>query len=152
MILTLTNPISSISYLTISYSSDISLSFTFVASNQATTARVFPSGSANSFLIGTLTNSTTLFSTLFLVSFSITNAPYGNFPVPITFQSSNLVGTIYYPIDTVTLNFTFTPSSITVASVTADTFAIGVTTNYVFTFTSASTLIANSKIIIRIPA
>jgi hypothetical protein len=51
----------------------------------------------------------------------------------------------------VTLNFNFTPSSITIASVNADTFAIGVTANYVFTFTSASTLIANSKIIIRLP-
>jgi hypothetical protein len=152
MILNLTNPISSISYLSVSYSSDLSVSYTYVATNQATTPKVYPSGSANSFLIGSLTNSTTFFSTLFLLSFTFVNAPYGNYPVSLTFQTSNLVGTIYYPIDTITLSYSFTSSSITVANVTALDFSIGITTNLTFTFTSVNSLIANSKIIVTLPS
>jgi hypothetical protein len=86
LVLNLTNPISSISYLSVTYSSDISVSFTYVASNQATIPKIFPIvGNSNGFLLGSLTNSSTSFSTLFLVQFQFTNAPYGNFPVSLVF-------------------------------------------------------------------
>lgn len=152
LLVNVTNPISSISYLTVSYSSDLAISFTYVTTNQATTPKVFPSGLPNSFLLGSLTNATTSFTTLFLLSFSFTNAPYGNFPVTLTLQTSNLVGTFYYPIDSTTLSYTFTPSVITTASVSATNTSMGIITNLSFVFTTNNTLISNSKIILILPS
>jgi len=152
MLLNLTNPISSISYLTFSYDSDIGLSYAFATSNQATTQRLISSTVPNTFLIGNLTNSTSFFNSLFLSRFTFTNAPYGNVPLSITIQSSNLVGSIYYPIDTITLNYTFNPSEITSASVNALNKVINTVSIYNFTFRSINTLTTNSKIILTLPS
>jgi len=151
-LLTLNNPISSISYLTFTYSNDLGLAYTWAASNQATTQILIPSTNANTFLIGNLTNSTSLFSSLFLSRFTFTNAPFGNSPVSVTIQSSNLVGSIYYPIDTITLSYTFNPSSITNASITALSSIINTTTNHNFNFRSINSLTTNSKIILTLPS
>lgn len=68
LVLNLTNPISSISYLSVTYSSDISVSFNYITSNQASIPKIYPIvGNSNGFLLGGLTSSTTIFSTLFLV-------------------------------------------------------------------------------------
>lgn len=152
LLLNLNNPISSISYLTFTYSSDIGLAYSWAASNQATTQRLITSTTPFTFLIGDLTNSTNLFASLFLSRFTFTNAPYGNLPLSITIQSSNLVGSIYYPVDTITLSYTFTPSSITSASVTALSYIINTTTSYNFTFRSINSLTINSKIILILPS
>lgn len=153
LILNLTNPISSISYLSITYSSDISVSFSFVASNQATVPTTFPiTGNSNGFLLGSLTNSTTSFTTLFLVQFYFTNAPYGNYPVSVVLTTLNQPssnGT--YSVDTITLNYTFMTSNISGGVVTATNSSMGATTSQTLTFTTINNLIANSKIIVTLP-
>lgn len=154
LVLNLTNPISSISYLSVTYSSDISVSFSYVASNQATVPKTFPiTGNSNGFLLGSLTNSTTSFTTLFLVQFYFTNAPYGNYPVSLVLttlnQPSSNNGT--FSVDTITLNYTFATSDISGGVVTASNSSMGATTSHTLTFTTINSLIANSKIIVNLP-
>ena len=151
LLIGLTNPISSISFLTFTFSRDISLVFSYSASNQATTQKLLTSTAPNTFLIGDLTNSTSSFTSFFLSSFTFTNAPFGNFPLTITIQSSNSVANIYYPIDTITLSYTLTPSSIMSASVSALNTVINTITTYTFTFRSINNLVSNSKIVLTLP-
>jgi hypothetical protein len=154
LVLNLTNPISSVSYLSVTYSSDIAVSFNYVASNQATIPKTYPiTGNGNGFLLGGLTNSTTSFTTLFLVQFYFTNAPYGNYPVSLVFttlnQPSSNNGT--FSVDTMTLSYTFATSDILGGVVTATNSAMGATNNQTLTFTTINNLVANSKIIVNLP-
>jgi len=87
LLLNLTNPISSISYLRITSNTDLTLTYSYITSNQLTTQVVFPTSSSNVLLIGNLTNSTNIFLNLFLQSFTLTNAPYANLPTTIIFQT-----------------------------------------------------------------
>lgn len=151
LFLNLTNPVSSITYLSVTYASDLSLSYSYVGSNQATTQSLISSGVSYNFLIGNLTSSTNLFTALFLQSFTFTNAPFANYPVSVTFQTQNLVGTTYYPIDTMTLSYQFTTASITNASVIATVYSIDTVSNYTFTFISINALVSNSKIVLTLP-
>jgi len=151
LVLNVTNPISSSSYLRMTYPSDISISFSYVASNQAIVPVFYPI--TGGLLLGSLTTSTTIFTTLFLVQFFFTNAPYGNLPVSVVFQTYNQLSgsNNTFLIDNATLSYTFTPSTIISAVVTALNSSIGVTTNMTLSFTTINTLILNSKIIVTLP-
>lgn len=85
--LALTNPISSISYLQVTYSSELQLAYSHSFSTQATTPVIIPTGSANTLLIGNLTNSTTSIASLFMGSFTLTNAPFAGLSCTLTFLS-----------------------------------------------------------------
>jgi len=144
LLLNLTNPVSSTTYLQILYASDLSLSYTYATSNQLTTQITYASGVANSLLIGNLTNSTSQFTSLFLASFTLGNAPYANYPLTITFSTLNLVSTTYYPVDTGSLSYTFTTGSLTAPSVSVANTSINAVTAYTLTFTTTNSLISNS--------
>lgn len=152
LLINLTNPISSVSYLRISYASDLTLSYSYISSNQQTTQVSISSGATNTLLIGNLTNSTSLFTTLFMAVFTLTNAPFANYSLPITFATLNLVGTTYFQVDSATINLQFTQGTLPAASLVASDPSINAVTTYTFTMTTLNTLIANSKIILTLPS
>ena len=85
LIISLANTISSSSYLSVGYTPDLRISFSYSNSNQQTTQVAVASGVSDTLLIGNLTNSTSLVSTLFMGSFTITNPPYASLPNPVVF-------------------------------------------------------------------
>ena len=85
LFLSLPNPISSISYLSINYGADLKLAYAYVTSNQQTTQVSVASGSSNTLLLTNLTNATSQVSSLFMASFTLTNPPYATLNNSITF-------------------------------------------------------------------
>lgn len=153
MLLNLTNPITSNSYLKLSTASnDIAMSFVYSNTNQLTTPIVFGGSSTTSLLLGNLTNATTSFSTLFIGTFIITNPPYANFPNSITFLSQSLSGSTYYASDTISVTITSAVSIISQASISMSNTAINTQSTYTLSVTTINPLINNSKILIILPA
>lgn len=152
LFLSLANPISSVSYLSITYSSDLRLSYSYVTSNQQTTQVIVPSGAANTLLIGNLTNATSQVTSLFMASFTLINAPYAGLSNSVTFLSQNLEGGIYYSVDSRTVSLTSVTSTIVTASASLSNNSIGATSILTVSFTSVNTLITGSLVLITVPS
>jgi len=151
LVVNLTNPISSISYFGANYGADLSLSFLLYADFSINSPVTASTSLVNTLLLGNLTSSTSYQTRLTLANYTLTNAPYANYPVPITFFTQNLVSSNYYAIDTITISLTFTTSPITIGSLSILNSAINTVTAYTLSFTSVNTLIAGSLILITIP-
>lgn len=151
LFLGLANPISSISYMSISYGSDLQLSYNYVTSNQQTTQVTVPSGTANTLLIGNLTNATSQVSSLFMASFTLINAPYAGLSNTVTFLTQNLVSGIYYAVDSRSVSLTSVISTIVTASASFSNNSIGASSTLTVSFTSVNTLISGSIVLIIIP-
>lgn len=110
--LTLTNPISSISYIRIQ-PSILPITYQFNNYNMGTQPFLQPT-SDGSILLGGLTTSTTASPSIVnLNNFTVGNPPYGNKPVTLTFTTENLVDSVYYLVDKGTVDIVATPSTIT---------------------------------------
>jgi hypothetical protein len=151
LFLSLPNPISSISYLSINYGSDLSLTYAYVTSNQQTTQVSVASGQANTLLLTNLTNSTSQVSSLFMASFTLTNPPYASLSNTITFMTQNLVGGSYFSIDSGSVSVTAAVSSIVTSSASMSNTSIGVVSNLAISFTTVNSLTTGSKIIVTVP-
>ena len=151
LFLSLPNPISSISYLSISYGSDMSLSYAYVTSNQQTTQVSVASGTANTLLLTNLTNSTSQVSSLFMASFTLTNPPYASLSNRITFLTRNLVSGSLYSIDSGSVTVSATVSTIVMSAANMLDTSIGVVSSLTVSFTTVNALITGSKIIITVP-
>ena len=151
LLLNLTNPVSSSTYLQITYSSDLQLGYSYVTSNQQTTQLTYSTSQANTLLIGNLTNATSQFSALFMAIFTVINAPYASLANPITFTTMNLVSSTYYQIDTRTISISASVSTITTASAAMSNTSIGIVSNITISFVSVNSLVSGSKIIVTLP-
>jgi hypothetical protein len=152
LFLSFANPISSISSLAISYGSGLQLSYAYVTSNQQTTQVELGSGASNTLLIGNLTNSTSQVSSLFMASFTLVNPPYASLGNPVSFLTQNLVGGIYYSIDSGAVSIAATVSTIVVSSASMSNASIGLVSNLSLAFTSVNALVSGSSIVVAVPA
>lgn len=152
LLLNLTNPISSSTFLQITYSSDVQLGYSYVTSNQQTTQLTYSTSTPNTMLIGNLTNATSQFTALFMASFTLINAPYASLPNSITFLTQNLVGSTYFQIDSRTITVSSTISTISSASAALSNSSIGIISNLTVSFVSINTLVSGSKIIVNLPS
>lgn len=151
ILVVVTNPISTSSYLRITYPTDMSLGYSHVTSNQATTQKVETS-TDGLLLLYDLTNSTTSFTQLFMASFTFNNPPYASHPLSVTFTTENKDGTTFYLIDTLSKDYTFTTNALTSPSLIAANDSINAVTTYTLGFTLTNRLVANSLIIVTVPA
>lgn len=151
LFLGLSNPISSVSYLSITYGSDLQLSFSYVTSNQQTTQVTVPTGTANTLLIGNLTNATSQVTSLFIASFTLINAPYAGLSNSVTFLTQNLEGGTYFSVDSRTVSLTSVTSTIVTAGASLSNNSIGATSTLTVSFTSVNALITNSLVLVTVP-
>ena len=152
LFLSLANPISSLSYLEITYGADMQVSYSYVTSNQQTTQVSVASGASNKLLIGNLTNSTSQVTSLFMASFTLTNPPYASLPNSISFLTQNLVSGQYYSIDSGSVAVSSVVSTITTSSASMSNSSIGVVSDITVAFTTINALVAGSNIIVTVPA
>ena len=145
LLLNLTNPISSISYLQISYSSDLQLGYSYVTSNQQTTQLTYSTSQPNTILIGNLTNATNQFTALFMASFTLINAPYAVLSNSITFMTMNYVGSTYFQTDSRTITVSASISAINSATASMLNSSIGIVSNINVTFIFVNTLVCDRK-------
>ena len=147
-----TNPISAASYLRIN-PSILRLTYLYNNYNQGTQPSQNPT-TDGTLLIGNLTGTGTASSPGYLVlnNFTLTNPPYGNKPVTLTFTTSNLVGNTYYLIDSSSVSITATPSTITSGGISVTNTSLNAITTYNIWFITVNTLVVSSFIIVSFPS
>lgn len=145
------NPISTTSYLRIN-PSILRLTYVYNNYNQGTQPSQNPT-TDGTLLIGNLTSAGISSSPSFLVlnNFTLSNPPYANKPVTITFTTSNLVGSTYYLIDSSSVNITASPSTISSANISISNSSINAIATYNIWFVTVNTLIVSSFVVINFP-
>jgi hypothetical protein len=146
-----TNPIYNATYIRVLLGSDIGLSFTYNYTSQNSIQPTLVASAVGSLLIGNLTNSATQPSFLFIGYFTLINPPYANTPISMTFQTENLVDSVYYLVDRTTIYIQSVSSTLVQFAISSNNTSINQLAIYKLWFIIINKLKTNSVILLKLP-